>query len=59
MDGDHMLVTWLPSPATAGQLEYRVVRGHNRAPAAITEGTTVDHADRAEPGHRYAGSGWD
>ena len=41
MDGDHMLVTWLPSPATAGQLEYRVVRGHNRAPAAITEGTTV------------------
>ena len=41
MDGDHVLVTWLPSPATVGQLHYRVVRGHNRAPAAVTDGTTV------------------
>ncbi len=41
MDGDHVLVTWLPSPATVGQLHYRVVRGHNRAPAAAADGTTV------------------
>jgi hypothetical protein len=41
MDGDHVLVTWLPSPATVGQLHYRVVRGHNRAPAAAADGTAV------------------
>lgn len=41
MDGDHVLVTWLPSPATVGRLHYRVVRGHNRAPAAAADGTTV------------------
>jgi hypothetical protein len=41
VDGDHVLVTWLPSPAAAGQLHYRVVRGHNRAPATPAEGTAV------------------
>jgi hypothetical protein len=41
IDGDHVLITWEPSPALAGELHYRVVRGHGRAPASAAEGTIV------------------
>lgn len=41
VDGDHVLVTWEPSPALAGQLQYRVMRGQGRAPASAAEGTAV------------------
>ena len=41
MDGDHVLITWKPSPASAGPVQYRVVRGTDRAPAAPSEGTTA------------------
>lgn len=41
IDGDHVRVTWEPSPALAGELQYRVARGHGRAPASPAEGTTV------------------
>ena len=30
MDGDHVLITWKPSPATAGRVQYRVMRGLGR-----------------------------
>jgi hypothetical protein len=41
MDGNHVLITWQPSPATAGPVQYRVVRGMDRAPAAPSEGTAA------------------
>lgn len=41
VDGDQVLVTWEPSPALAGQLHYRVVRGPGRAPASAADGTAV------------------
>lgn len=41
VDGDRVLVTWEPSPARAGQLQYRVMRGQDRAPASASEGTVV------------------
>jgi hypothetical protein len=41
VDGDHVLVTWEPSPARAGQVRYRVCRGNGRAPASPAEGRTV------------------
>src|SRR5262249_48753790 len=41
VDGDRVLVTWEPSPARAGQLQYRVLRGQDRAPASAAEGTVV------------------
>jgi hypothetical protein len=40
-DSDHVLVTWERSPALAGRVRYRVVRGQGRAPASPAEGTTV------------------
>ena len=39
--GDHVLVTWEPSPALAGRVSYRVMRDHRRAPASVEEGTAV------------------
>ena len=41
MDGDHMLITWTASPAMAGRVQYRVMRGQGRAPASPAEGTAV------------------
>ena len=41
MDGDHVLVTWKPSPARAGRVQYRVMRGQDRAPVSPSEGTAV------------------
>jgi hypothetical protein len=41
MDGNHVLITWKPSPAAAGTVQYRVVRGTDRAPAAPSEGTAA------------------
>jgi hypothetical protein len=41
MDGDHMLVTWKPSAASAGRVQYRVMRGQGRAPESPAEGTAV------------------
>jgi hypothetical protein len=41
VDGDHVLITWEPSPARAGRVHYRVTRGQGRAPASAAEGTAV------------------
>jgi hypothetical protein len=41
VDGDHVLVTWGPSPALAGRVRYRVRRGQDRAPVSPAEGTAV------------------
>ena len=41
MDGDHVLITWEPSPARAGRVQYRVIRGQGRAPVSPSEGTAV------------------
>ena len=41
MDGDHVLITWKPSLAAAGRVQYRVMRGESPAPASIFEGVTV------------------
>jgi hypothetical protein len=41
MDGDHMLITWKASLASAGRVQYRVMRGQERAPASPSEGTAV------------------
>lgn len=41
VDGDHVLITWKPSLATAGRLNYRVMRGLDRAPVSPSEGTAV------------------
>jgi len=41
MDGDHVLITWKPSPARAGRVQYRVMRGQDRAPVSPSEGTAV------------------
>ena len=41
MDGDHMLITWKPSPASTGPVQYRVMRGQDRAPGSPAEGTAV------------------
>jgi len=41
LDGDHMLITWRPSLANAGRVQYRVMRGLDRAPASPSEGTAV------------------
>ena len=48
MDGDHVLITWKPSPA-AGPVQYRVVRGTDRAPASPSEGrTAVTRTERTD-----------
>ena len=41
VDGDHVLVSWEPSPALAGRVRYRVRRGQDRAPVSPAEGTAV------------------
>jgi len=41
VDGDHVVVTWTPSPALAGGVHYRVTRGQDRPPASPAEGTPV------------------
>jgi hypothetical protein len=41
IDRDHILITWKPSLATAGHVQYRVMRGDDRAPASPSEGVTV------------------
>ena len=41
MDGDHMLITWKPGAATTGRVQYRVMRGRDRAPRSPAEGTAV------------------
>jgi hypothetical protein len=41
IEGDHVLVAWEPSPALAGQLRYRVIRGQGRAPVSAADGTAV------------------
>jgi hypothetical protein len=41
MDGDHMLITWKPSTASTGHVQYRVMRGQDRAPGSPAEGTAV------------------
>ena len=59
-DGDKVLVTWTPSPAATGGVQYRVMRGLDRAPVSPSEGTAVvtridrnDVADtEAPPGTR-------
>jgi hypothetical protein len=40
-DGDHVTLTWEPSPALAGQLYYRVMRGQDLAPGSPAAGTAV------------------
>lgn len=40
-DGDHVLITWKPSPARAGRVQYRVMRGQGGAPVSPSEGTAV------------------
>jgi len=41
VNGDHVLITWKPSLATAGRVQYRVMRGESPAPASPFEGVTV------------------
>jgi hypothetical protein len=41
VDGDHVLITWKPGPAGAGPVQYRVMRGTDRAPASPSEGSTA------------------
>jgi len=41
VDGNRILISWRPSPAAAGRLQYRVMRGQDRAPASPSEGTVV------------------
>ncbi len=41
IDGDHMLITWKPSAASAGRVQYRVMRGQGRAPESPAEGIAV------------------
>jgi hypothetical protein len=41
VSGDQVLVSWEASPALAGHLYYRVMRGEGRAPASVAEGTAV------------------
>ena len=41
MDGDHMLITWKPGAAATGRVQYRVMRGRDRAPRSPAEGTAV------------------
>ncbi len=41
MDGDGVLITWKPSPARAGHVHYRVMRGQDRHPGTPAEGTAV------------------
>jgi hypothetical protein len=41
VDGSHVLITWKLSPATAGRVQYRVMRGQGRAPLSPSEGTAV------------------
>jgi hypothetical protein len=41
VNGDQVLVSWEASPALAGRLHYRVMRGLGRAPASVAEGTAV------------------
>jgi hypothetical protein len=41
IDGDHVLITWKPSPATTGRVQYRIMRGRDRAPVSPSEGTAV------------------
>ena len=49
IDGDHVLITWKPSPARAGRVQYRVTRGQSRAPVSPSEGTAlVTRTERTE-----------
>jgi hypothetical protein len=41
MDGDHVLVTWNPSRAATGRVQYLVMRGRERAPGLPSEGVAV------------------
>ena len=41
MAGNHVLITWEPSLATAGRTQYRVMRGADQAPASPAEGVAV------------------
>ena len=41
MDGDHVLITWKPSPAAAGRVQYRVMRGESPAAASPSDGVAV------------------
>jgi hypothetical protein len=41
VDGNRVLISWKSSPAAAGRLQYRVMRGLDRAPASPSEGTAV------------------
>jgi hypothetical protein len=41
VSGDQVLVSWEASPALAGRVQYRVMRGDGRTPASVAEGTTV------------------
>ena len=41
VSGDQVLVSWEASPALAGRVHYRVMRGDGRAPASVAEGTAV------------------
>ena len=41
LDGDHVVVTWTPSPELAGRVHYRVMRGQDLACASPAEGTPV------------------
>ena len=40
-DGDHVSVTWQPSPALAGRLYYRVMRGQDLPAGSPAEGVPV------------------
>ena len=41
VSGDQVLISWEASPALAGSLHYRVMRGEDRAPVSLAEGTPV------------------
>jgi hypothetical protein len=39
--GEHLLITWQPSPVQAGRARYRVVRAQDRAPVSPADGAIV------------------
>ena len=47
-DGDHVLITWKPSPARAGRVQYRVDARPGRRPGVALRGHRRGDADRAD-----------
>ena len=53
MNGDHVLVSWQPSPASTGRIHYLVRRGQDQAPGSPADGvavtTSTERTDVTDP----------